>query len=62
MPFSQKFVITPSDIVKREIKGPRDHLRDRLMTEAKELLDGFDPEDDSQDRRMLYEVTGLRLD
>ena len=25
------------------------------------MIDGFDPENDFQDRRILYEVTGLRL-
>ena len=26
------------------------------------VLSGFDPEKDERDRRLLYEVTGLRLD
>ena len=28
---------------------------------AQKILDGFDPENDKMDRRILYEVTGLLL-
>ena len=63
MPFSHKFIINESDVMKRSLRGGRNYLYDRqMMAKPQYLMQGFDPENDPKDERMLYEVTGLRLD
>jgi len=33
----------------------------KSRTQAEQVLNGFDPENNVQDRRILYEVTGMRI-
>ena len=59
--YGSKYVISDRDLQKADQAKPdqASKLSDTLA-ETK-LLDGFDPLENNQDRRILYEVTGLRL-
>ena len=41
--------------------GGASHRKVLVQDDANKVLNGFDPVYDEQDRRMLFEVTGLRL-
>ena len=59
--YGHKFVISNRDIVKAERADfDKKQKLSSLMTEH-ELLDGFDPLSCETDRRILHEVTGMRL-
>ncbi len=36
-------------------------MADQLDFPSEAMLDGFDPTEDAWDRRLLYEVTGIKL-
>ena len=50
--YGSKYVISNRDLQKADQAKP---------DQDSKLLDGFDPLENDQDRRILYEVTGLRL-
>ena len=59
--YGHKFVISNRDIVKaKRADFEKKQKVSSLMTEQ-ELLDGFDPLSCETDRRILHEVTGMRL-
>ena len=47
---SHKYVITYQDT-----------QRTSKIETSPDIMEGFDPDNNEQDRRMLYEVTGMRL-
>ncbi len=61
--YFNKYVVTDRDIkiadLKKKEKKKRDLAKKVDTTEL--LVDGFDPEHSQTDRRILYEVTRLRL-
>ena len=61
--YSHKFVVTDQDIWKlqaRTQKVSKEKFNDS-ETRIKAILKGFDPVNDKQDRCILYEITGMRL-
>ena len=61
----RKYIITENDIEKvkkRKNFKVQKNLYVDPYREFQKLWDGFDPFEDKWDRRMLYEVTGIRLD
>lgn len=55
--YSHKFMVTAADVDNPGLQLPALTDADKLAT----ILDGFDPETDSLDRRILFEVTGFQL-
>ena len=69
--YSHKFVITDIDVARNKDtkncclkKDIKTSASARLFDENRiaKVLDGFDPEKSEPDRRILYEVMGMRLD
>ena len=58
VPFSRKYLITEDELYRRQ----KDFTETHKVVGPEWLLDGFDPANDEDDRRLLYEVTGLRLE
>ena len=59
MNYSRKFTVTEKDVA-----SGMPSLNSTLATNTSKVafvLDGFDPEQDEQDRRLLMHVAGLRL-
>lgn len=56
--YSHKYTISEKDI--RRARGQQVEQADK-SPDASKILDGFDPENSMQDRRMLFEITGMRL-
>ena len=59
--FSHKYVISNKDtrVAKAVSKKPKVAQADKTV---EKVLNGFDPARNDQDRRILFEVTGMRLD
>lgn len=59
MNYSRKFTVTDRDVE----NGYNDYNANLATKQSKAalVLDGFDPERDEQDRRLLMLVVGLRL-
>ena len=59
--YSHKYVITDHDVA--EALGGNQKEAEEPVAEKKieTVLSGFDPVSDLTDRRLLYEVTGIRL-
>ena len=62
--FGHKYVITAEDL---DLPMPQEPTSKVRMTETEavylidSLLDGFDPEKNEMDRRIYYEITGMKL-
>ena len=59
--YSHRYVISDKDIKKAEKEKPQAFVDDDPNTIDKKVLEGFDPINNQLDRRMLFEVTGMRL-
>ncbi len=61
--YFNKYVVTDRDIKVADLKKKKKKTRDlaKKVDSSELLVDGFDPEHSQTDRRILYEVTGLRL-
>ena len=59
--FFRRYVLTENDI-DPDINPDEAVPNEPLSVPLEKLWDGFDPESDFWDRRLLYEVTGARLD
>ena len=58
-------MITDRDILDGQKKPDDDGMhveKETLKARVASILDEFDPVSNAQDRRILYEVTGMRLD
>lgn len=62
--YFRKYVLSDNDIDSSASERQDDKVADDFMEvpDAGILLKGFDPQSDLWDRRLLYEVTGMRLD
>ena len=59
---AHKFVIADQDLASAARTDPFEQAASAdLEAVAQKILAGFDPESDKMDRRLLYEITGLRL-
>ena len=59
--YSHKYVITDHDVSKA-LGGQQQEAEEPTAEKKMEtVLNGFDPVSDLTDRRLLYEVTGIRL-
>ena len=59
---SHKYVIADRDIMATQNEDPQEQKApEDPAVLAQKILEGFDPENDKMDRRILYEVTGLAL-
>ena len=61
--FSDKFVISDQDIIRSREAYQRCTPRtiERRVFPVAKMLDGFEPVEDALDRRLFYEVSGLKL-
>ena len=59
--YSHKYVITDHEVAKAQQVQNRTAEEPTTDKRIETVLKGFDPVNDSMDRRMLFEVTGIRL-
>ena len=67
--YFKKYVIAPNEVKRvkalkkknKEVKQKQKTIYD-IFAEERKITRHFDPLEDKWDRRLLYEVTGLRLD
>ena len=53
--YSHKYVLTDKDVMGKQSTNENEKiLKEKIMV-------GFDPENNEQDRRILYEVMGMRI-
>ena len=58
---SHKFVITDEDVAKSHEKASNEKIVESAEVRQAKIINGFDPENNEQDRRILYEVLGMRI-
>ena len=59
--FSHKYVIADHELAKAQHGQQKEAEEPTMEKKIETVLEGFDPVNDSMDRRMLYDVTGIRL-
>ena len=59
--YSYKYVITDHDVAQALGGNQREAEEPTAEKKIETVLSGFDPGSDLTDRRLLYEVTGIRL-
>ena len=58
--FSENYVISDNELTRLDAKQNSPYVGKSSWT-VDEVMNGFDPEHDDWDRRLLYEVTGIQL-
>ena len=59
--FSNKYVITNKDVQQDTLAKKKDKPAETFDENVSKILTGFDPENNLQDRRILFEVTHMRV-
>ena len=59
--YSHKFIIANRDLAKAHKAKKEKFEKKEEVQDICKVIDGFNPETNDNDRRLLYEVTGLRL-
>ena len=59
--YSRKYVISNKDIQEQREGTKVNHYSRDSSVSAESLLRSFDPDSQEADRRLIYEITGLRL-
>ena len=58
--FSENYVISDNELTRLNAKQNRPYVGKSSWT-VDEVMDGFDPEHNDWDRRLLFEITGIQL-
>ena len=59
--FGHKYVIRDSEVMRAAMEKEQGKRPPTNAEIIDKVVTGFDPEGDAEDRRILYEVTGMRL-